>query len=110
MRSTSRPRACIRTRLPWPSTRRTQNSTPPVAGDTLFAFTDVVERIDLGRDDAGALRLRLVAVKNQDPSEEEIEIKVKDPKSGREGYHQNVVLDLDYTVLMPRRPSSTPGQ
>ena len=79
------------------------HSNPTVGGDTLFAFTDVVERIDLGREDAGALRLRLVAVKNQDPNEEEIEIKVKDPKSGREGYHANVVLDLDYTVLMPRR-------
>jgi hypothetical protein len=44
-----------------------------------------------------------VAVKNQDPNEEEVEIKVKDPDSGREAYHANVVLDLDYTVLMPRR-------
>jgi len=36
-------------------------------GDTLYAFTDVIERIDLGREDLGALRLRLVGVKNQDP-------------------------------------------
>jgi 2-methylfumaryl-CoA hydratase len=79
------------------------HSNPTIAGDTLFAFTDVVEKIDLGREDAGALRLRLVAVKNQDPSEEAVEIKVKDPESGRESYHKNVVLDLDYTVLMPRR-------
>ena len=36
------------------------HSNPTFAGDTLFAWTDVLERIDLGRDDAGALRLRLV--------------------------------------------------
>ncbi len=79
------------------------HSNPTVGGDTLFALTDVVESIDLGRDDAGALRLRLVALKNLDPNEEEVEIKARDPESGREQYHPNVVLDLDYTVLMPRR-------
>ncbi len=79
------------------------HSNPTVGDDTLFAWTDVTERIDLGRDDAGALRLRLVAVKNLDPNEEQIEIKVRDAESGREQYHPNVVLDLDYTVLMPRR-------
>jgi 2-methylfumaryl-CoA hydratase len=79
------------------------HANPTVAGDTLFAWTDVLERIDLGRTDAGALRLRLVGVKNLDPSEEPIELKVKDPESGRESHHPNVVLDLDYTVLIPRR-------
>jgi 2-methylfumaryl-CoA hydratase len=74
-----------------------------VAGDTLFAWTEVLERIDLGRPDCGALRLRLVGVKNVDPSEEDVPLRVKDEESGREGYHPNVVLDLDYTVLMPRR-------
>jgi 2-methylfumaryl-CoA hydratase len=74
-----------------------------VGGDTLFAWTEVIERIDLGRKDAGALRLRLVSVKNLDPSEQPIEAKVKDPQTGRESHHPNVVLDLDYTVLIPRR-------
>lgn len=80
------------------------HANPTVAGDTLYAWTDVLERIDLGRDDAGALRLRLVGVKNLDPREEPIELKVKDPERDRESYHPNVVLDLDYTVLMPRKP------
>jgi len=79
------------------------HANPTVAGDTLFAWTDVLERIDLGREDAGALRLRLVGVKNLDPSQEPIELKVKDPESGREHHHPNVVLELDYTVLVPRR-------
>ena len=59
------------------------HANPTVAGDTLFAWTDVLERIDLGRDrTAGALRLRLVGVKNLDPSEEPIEAKVKDAEIG----------------------------
>ncbi|MBW2714673.1 MAG: MaoC family dehydratase [Deltaproteobacteria bacterium] len=79
------------------------HANPTVAGDTLYAFTDVIERIDLGRDDLGALRLRLVAVKNQDPSLEHFEIKTRDLESGRERYPSNLVLDLDYTVLIPKR-------
>ena len=78
------------------------HSNPTFAGDTLYAWTDVLERIDLGRPDVGALRLRLVAVKDLDPNQEPIELKVRD-ESGREQYHPNVVLDLDYTVLMPKQ-------
>ena len=77
------------------------HSNPTFAGDTVFAWTDVLEKIDLGRADAGALRLRLVAVKNADPATEEQPFKVAGD-DGRERYHPNVVLDLDYTVLMPK--------
>ena len=79
------------------------HSNPTFAGDTLFAWTEVLERIDLGRDDAGALRLRLVATKDADPATEDVTLRVTD-ESGRERYHPNVVLDLDYTVLMPKAP------
>jgi 2-methylfumaryl-CoA hydratase len=79
------------------------HSNPTFAGDTLFAWTDVLERIDLARADAGALRLRLVAVKNADPNTEDQPFKTTDD-SGRERYHPNVVLDLDYTVLIPKAP------
>jgi 2-methylfumaryl-CoA hydratase len=85
------------------------HANPTVGGDTLFAWTEVLERIDLGRQDAGALRLRLVGVKNLDPNEEAIDLKVRDTESGREQYHANVVLDLDYTVLIPKRPARTSG-
>jgi len=77
------------------------HSNPTFAGDTVFAWTDVIERIDLGRPDAGALRLRLVGVKNADPATEDQPFKVT-AEDGRERYHPNVVLDLDYTVLMPK--------
>ena len=52
------------------------HANPTVAGDTIFAWTEVLEKVDLGRDDAGALRLRLVGVKNVDPSEEDIPLRV----------------------------------
>jgi 2-methylfumaryl-CoA hydratase len=78
------------------------HANPTVAGDTLFAWTEVLERIDLDRADAGALRLRLIGVKNSDPREEDVSLRVKGD-DGRESYHPNVVLDLDYTVLMPKR-------
>lgn len=79
------------------------HANPTVGGDTLFAWTEVLEKIDLGREDCGALRLRLVGVKNVDPAQEDVPLRVTDAESGREAYNANVVLDLDYTVLMPRR-------
>ena len=94
------------------------HTNPTCAGDTLYAWSDVLERIDLGRQDCGALRLRLVALKDLDPNKEPVELKVAGPSAGsgqapsagsgqaaggREQYHPNVVLDLDYTVLMPKK-------
>jgi 2-methylfumaryl-CoA hydratase len=79
------------------------HANPTVAGDTLFAWTEVLQKVDLGRPDCGALRLRLVGVKNVDPTLDDVPLRVTDPESDREAYNPNVVLDLDYTVLMPRR-------
>jgi 2-methylfumaryl-CoA hydratase len=78
------------------------HTNPTFAGDTLFAWTDVLDRIDLARDDIGALRLRLVAVKNVDPSAEDVALKVAGD-DGRERYNPSVVLDLDYVALIPKR-------
>ena len=81
------------------------HTNPTFAGDTLFAWSDVLERIDIGRNDIGALRLRLVAVKNVDPSREDVALKVAG-EDGRERYHANVVLDLDYVALIPKRAAA----
>lgn len=79
------------------------HANPTFAGDTLYAWTDVLDAVPLPAPPrAGALRLRLVAVKNLDPMQEDISLRVTDEK-GRETYHPNVVLDLDYWTLMPRR-------
>jgi 2-methylfumaryl-CoA hydratase len=72
---------------------------PTFAGDTLRAFTEVVERAEVpGRRDVGALRLRLSAVKNLSPAElptvASLLSGTKDPR---------LVLELDYWALFPRR-------
>jgi 2-methylfumaryl-CoA hydratase len=78
------------------------HANPTFAGDTVFAWTDVIERIDLGRPDAAALRLRLIATKNADFNTEPQPFMTTDD-TGRKRYHSNVVLDLDYTVLIPKK-------
>jgi 2-methylfumaryl-CoA hydratase len=72
---------------------------PTFAGDTLYCFTEVIEKIELpGFSDRGALRLRRVGVKNQ-PVRGFVETMTAD---GKVRAHPDVVLDLDYTVMMPR--------
>ena len=78
---------------------------PTLAGDTLYAYSEVLGRWELpGRSDVGALRLRLVGRKNTPPSEVPA---VAANRNGGAQYHPGVVLDLDYTVLMPRRQQGT---
>lgn len=70
---------------------------PCFSGDTIYSYTEVLDCWELpNRRDLGALRLRMVGVKNATPAE------IKSLKQ-QETYHANVVLDLDYTVLMPRK-------
>jgi 2-methylfumaryl-CoA hydratase len=73
------------------------HTAPAFAGDTLYAWSQVLERWDLpGRSDLGALRLRTVAVKDRAAADF--------PYRDAEGaYDPSVLLDLDYTVFMPRR-------
>ena len=74
-----------------------QHVNPVFAGDTIYAWSEVLDRIDLpGRKDVGALRLRTVAVKNRACADF--------PFKGADGKHAaEIVLDFDYTALMPRR-------
>ncbi|MCF4165763.1 MaoC family dehydratase [Zavarzinia compransoris] len=68
-----------------------RHAAPTFAGDTLFAWSEVKDKIAIeGRTDVGALRIRTVATKNLPAAEF--------PESG-----ENVVLDFDYWVLIPRR-------
>jgi 2-methylfumaryl-CoA hydratase len=81
------------------------HANPTFAGDTLYAFTDVLAAEPLpGRTDLGALRLRLVALKNVDPSQHEVQVQVT-AASGKSEYDPRVVLDLDWWGLVPRRGS-----
>jgi 2-methylfumaryl-CoA hydratase len=80
------------------------HANPTFAGDTIYAWTDVLDKAELpGRRDVAALRLRLVAVKNADPRTEDVPLEVVGD-DGKKGYDPRVVLVLDYWGLMPRRP------
>ena len=70
---------------------------PLFAGDTVFAWSEVVDKQEIGgRKDCGALRLRLVATKNC-PCE-------SFPDRDANGqYAPDVILDFDYWAVMPRR-------
>jgi len=74
---------------------------PSFAGDTFYAYSEILDKMTLpGRSDLGALRIRTIGVKNMESEQ------ISDPKievDGKLRYHENVVLDLDYTVLMPRK-------
>lgn len=73
------------------------HANPSFSGDTIYCVTEVVDRYELpNRTDVGGLRLRMLGIKNMLPSE----LSEFKPESK---YHPNVVLDLDYTVAMPRR-------
>jgi 2-methylfumaryl-CoA hydratase len=69
---------------------------PCFAGDTVYAWSEILEKAELtGRKDVGALRIRLVAVKNQDCAA--FPLKKADGQ-----YEDCVLLDLDAWVLLPQ--------
>jgi 2-methylfumaryl-CoA hydratase len=70
---------------------------PTFAGHTVYAWSEVLAKPELpGRRDLGALRLRTVATKDKACADF--------PYKAADGnYDPAVVLDFDYTVLMPRR-------
>lgn len=70
---------------------------PTFSGDTIHAWTEVLDKVSFSeRQDVAALRLRTVATKDLPCADF--------PYKGEDGkYLPNVVLDFDYTVLMPRR-------
>ena len=79
------------------------HANPTFAGDTIYAYSEILDKADLpGRTDCGALRVRLVGLKDVSATEAGFPLKVS--KDGRNVYHDNVVLDLDYWLLVPRRP------
>jgi 2-methylfumaryl-CoA hydratase len=69
---------------------------PLFAGDTVYAWSEIIEKAEIpGRTDIGALRTRLVAVKNQDASQFPYKLPDGD-------YADGVILDLDIWLVMPR--------
>ncbi len=72
---------------------------PTRAGDTIACATQVLDKIDLGQPHVGALRLRMIGVKNAAATA----IAFPDLGAGKPAYPSSVVLDLDYTIAIPKR-------
>lgn len=68
------------------------HANPAVAGDTIYAWSEVLDRAETADPHVGALRLRLVATKGKAGA-----LRGDDGK-----YLPEVLLDLDYWVLIPR--------
>jgi 2-methylfumaryl-CoA hydratase len=69
---------------------------PLFAGDTVYAWSEVLEKAAIpGRTDIGALRVRLVATKNQTCADFPLKTEGGD-------YADGVVLDLDVWLVLPR--------
>ena len=69
---------------------------PVFAGDTIYAWSEIVERLEVpGSTALGALRLRTMATKDEPCA--------AFPDRSADGrYPESIVLDLDYTALIPR--------
>jgi len=67
---------------------------PLFAWDTIYAWSEVLDKAELS-ETCGALRLRLVAVKDQDPSAYAY-------KDAAGNYAEGVLLDFDYWAAIPR--------
>ncbi|MDX2505841.1 MAG: MaoC family dehydratase [Gammaproteobacteria bacterium] len=73
------------------------HANPTFGGDTLYCYSEVLDVIKHHRKDIGLLRLRTIGLKNITPKE------VSQARSEENKYHSYVVLDLDYTVVIPKR-------
>ena len=70
------------------------HTAPAFAGDTVYAWSEVLDKAETAAPGVGALRLRLVATKGRDQS---MTLKGEDGK-----YAPGVLLDLDLWALCPR--------
>ena len=68
------------------------HANPCLAGDTIRAWSEVLDKAETNAPGVGAIRLRLVATKGGQPSA----LRGEDGK-----YLPHVLLDLDYWALMP---------
>ncbi len=74
-----------------------RHTAPAFAGDTVYAWSEVLDKAPVaGRTDMGALRLRLVGLKDRAPEDFPY-------RDGEGNYDPSVLLDLDYWVFMPRK-------
>lgn len=81
------------------------HANPCHAGTTIYSYSEILEAHAFDDKPYGALRLRLVAVRDGDPAEEPgFAIRVDDGRGGKR-YNPRLLLDMDYWELVPRRGS-----
>jgi len=68
------------------------HANPCFAGDTIRAWSEVLDLAETTNPSVGAIRLRLVASKG-------VTSELRDPEGK---YHSDVLLDLDYWALIPK--------
>ncbi|WP_424985922.1 MaoC family dehydratase [Microbulbifer sp. S227A] len=68
------------------------HANPCLSGDTIYAWSEVLDKAETAAPGVGAIRLRLVATKGHAP----FTLRGEDGK-----YRPEVLLDLDYWALMP---------
>lgn len=73
------------------------HANPCFSGDTIHAWSEVLERSDTSAPNVGAIRLRLVATKNRTNNDAPFALKGDDGK-----YLPHILLDLDYWALIPQ--------
>ncbi len=71
------------------------HAAPVFAGDTVFAWSEILDRAKTSSPNLGALRIRTVALKNAE--ETSFALRGADGK-----YDPSVVLDIDWWLLIPR--------
>jgi len=78
------------------------HANPTFAGDTIYAYSEILDKAQLSsRQDCGALRVRLVGLKDVSATAADFPLKVE--KKGKHVYDERVVLDLDYWLIVPKR-------
>ncbi|RCK54245.1 dehydratase [Thalassospira profundimaris] len=74
------------------------HANPAFAGNTVFAWSEILDKFAIpGRDDVGAMRVRLVAMRDRAAAD----FALRDD-AGK--YDSAVLLDFDHIILIPKRP------
>ncbi len=68
---------------------------PLYAGDTVYARSEIIDKLKLSSEKSGALRIRLNVFKNFRPNQET-------QITENETRHPSLILDFDYTVAIPK--------
>ncbi|MCL0075203.1 MaoC family dehydratase, partial [Thermodesulfovibrionales bacterium] len=73
------------------------HANPTFAGDTIYCYSIIKELIAPKRDDVGLMKVQTIGLKNMTPEE------IETPFDEHSKYHANVVLNLDYTLIVPKK-------